>query len=269
MANVQLVSDTHLECGGIKELINSWVVTSDTLLMAGDIVPVIMIKKRTTQSKLIKEFFEFVSKNYKNVFWVCGNHEFWGNYIEHTSKNAQDRMKDLKLNNIHVLNNTTFKTPEFVIFGATLWASINKRNPMDMMFCSSRMNDYSQIKKVDEWLEHRYLQIEDTVMLHENTAEKLKIFIDAEYDVPKIVMTHHAPSRLSLSDYYKNDQLSAAYASDLYDMIYDSDLKVWVHGHIHEDVNYMINKTRICSNTRGYWGYESSAYSYSHISIDL
>lgn len=269
MPNIQLVSDLHLEHSGIKELLDSWVVLSDTLLMSGDIVPVVMIKGKSGQCRLIREFFHFVSANYKNVFWVMGNHCHWGNFLEHTNKNAQDRMKELKLNNIHILNNTTFTTPEFFIFGATLWTSMNNENPMTMMYCSSRMNDYGRIKTVDQWLEYRYIRVEDTVMLHKRSVEKLKSFIETESELPKIVMTHHLPSYRSIPTWYKQDQLSAAYASDLDDLIYDSDIKLYVHGHTHEPQDYWINKTRVMCNPRGYFGMETIAYNYKPIAITV
>ena len=37
------------------------------------------------------------------------------------------------------------------------------------------------------------------------------------------------------------------------------EIKLWTHGHTHEDFDYMIGSTRIICNPRGYINYESRA----------
>jgi predicted TIM-barrel fold metal-dependent hydrolase len=84
-------------------------------------------------------------------------------------------------------------------------------------------------------------------------------------DLPVVVLTHHAPSFKSIDPIhvsggiYGTDDLNGAYASDLSSVILDSpNIKFFVHGHTHHNVDYMIGQCRILSNQRGY-SFEQSA----------
>jgi Icc-related predicted phosphoesterase len=67
-----------------------------------------------------------------------------------------------------------------------------------------------------------------------------------------VVVTHHAPSQRSIPANYRDDILSAAYASQLDQFVEDSLATVWIHGHIHEQQDYIIGRTRVLCNPRGY-----------------
>ncbi len=67
-----------------------------------------------------------------------------------------------------------------------------------------------------------------------------------------IVVTHHAPSALSLPEHRRDKTLSCAYASHLDDFILRHQPSLWIHGHIHTPCDYRIGATRILSNTHGY-----------------
>ena len=54
--------------------------------------------------------------------------------------------------------------------------------------------------------------------------------------------------------------MNGAYSSNLDEFIMDRpQIKLWTHGHTHEDFDYMIGSTRIVCNPRGYINYESRA----------
>ena len=56
-----------------------------------------------------------------------------------------------------------------------------------------------------------------------------------------------------LKIFYKKDLLSAAYASNLDELIIKyPNIKLWCHGHVHHNCDYRINTTRIVANPRGY-----------------
>lgn len=65
-----------------------------------------------------------------------------------------------------------------------------------------------------------------------------------------VVVTHHAPHEQSVPDEYKSHPLSPAYASDLSRLLGRS--KLWIHGHIHFNADYMVGATRVICNPRGY-----------------
>jgi Icc-related predicted phosphoesterase len=76
-----------------------------------------------------------------------------------------------------------------------------------------------------------------------------------------VVVTHHAPSPLSIAEFYKNDRLmNGAFHSDLTDFILDRpQIALWCHGHMHNNSNYWVGESRVVCNPRGYIGHETSA----------
>lgn len=46
--------------------------------------------------------------------------------------------------------------------------------------------------------------------------------------------------------------VAAAFASDMKQFIRDHEIAAWVHGNIHDSVDYMIGRTRVISNPYGY-----------------
>ena len=247
-----LVSDLHLETGGIVELISNWKSSSDVLIMAGDIVEIAVLKRKDNQiQKQVRTFFQFISKTYEVVYWVFGNHEHYGGIVDFDFRNAETVLQKLNIFNIHILNNESMSYKDIAIFGGTLWTSM-RDNPMVMARCQSGMNDYVYINRFDEWLEKRTVSPYDTVMLHTKTKNKLLKFLEENKTSKKLVITHHAPSFQSISERYKTDSLNDAYATELFDLIYDSNINIWCHGHLHDAVNYTINQCQVVSNPKGY-----------------
>lgn len=59
-----------------------------------------------------------------------------------------------------------------------------------------------------------------------------------------------APSAESIPHRYKHELLSAVYASDLEELAVAAGL--WIHGHVHDSVDYTLGKCRVISNSLGY-----------------
>jgi hypothetical protein len=89
----------------------------------------------------------------------------------------------------------------------------------------------------------------------------IRVVTEGKFDQKFVVIGHHAPSRASTHPRYKHDTLmNGAYSSNLDEFIMDHpQIKLWTHGHTHEDFDYMIGSTRIVCNPRGYISYESRA----------
>jgi hypothetical protein len=55
--------------------------------------------------------------------------------------------------------------------------------------------------------------------------------------------------------------MNGGYASDLSEFVLDHEnIKVWVHGHMHDPVDYVIGGTRVVSNPRGYTPWEGDQF---------
>jgi Icc-related predicted phosphoesterase len=108
------------------------------------------------------------------------------------------------------------------------------------------MNDYRLIRAGDG--SHRFKpQIAHS--LHNIS----KMFLQENIKEGDVVVTHMAPSFLSVNEKYKNDvYINGSYASDLSEVILDTKPELWFHGHMHNSVDYTIGNTRILCNPRGY-----------------
>jgi Icc-related predicted phosphoesterase len=65
-----------------------------------------------------------------------------------------------------------------------------------------------------------------------------------------VVVTHHAPHAQSIPEEFQGHPLSPCYASDLDALM--GKAGTWIHGHIHESLDYQVRGTRIVTNPRGY-----------------
>ena len=237
------------------------------LVLAGDIVPIELLKKKDKFAEECGDFFKYISGKYDKVLMVAGNHEYYGGSLTHGISNLRNTLKKLGIENTTVLDGQTIEYEDCLIFGSTLWTSCNNRDPVVMNAVQSGMSDYQHITVADEYLEkyswvylkERRITTDDTVMLHEHTVVKLKQFIAQETDKKKLVITHMAPSFMSVADTHRSSNMNDGYATELHDTIYDSGIKCWVHGHMHEPVYYTIGETLITSNPRGYYPMEQTS----------
>jgi predicted phosphodiesterase len=184
----------------------------------------------------------------QRIIYVPGNHEFYGrNRLEILSRMriaAKECDVDLLDNDELIIGKTRF-------LGATLWTNFNlfsqeqRRDCMREAICN--LNDFRVIHEGT-----RHFTPMDSVVLHEASVKWLKEKLDTPFNGETIVVTHHLPSVLSVAERYKDDKLSACYASNL-DYLMDGDkVQLWIHGHTHDNFDYEINGSRVLCNPRGY-----------------
>ena len=93
-----------------------------------------------------------------------------------------------------------------------------------------------------------------TVRKHAESQRFLAGFLDENRGRKTVVVTHHAPSMRSIAPRFSESIYSAAFASDLEEMIVDRGPNLWVHGHVHHKLDYCVGNTRVICNPRGYYG---------------
>jgi hypothetical protein len=102
---------------------------------------------------------------------------------------------------------------------------------------------------------------EDAVVDHRKMLDYIRVVTEGNYDKKFVVVGHHTPSPFSVHPKYAHDTLmNGAYHTDLIDFILERpQIKLWTHGHTHEEFDYMIGSTRVVCNPRGYADYETIA----------
>lgn len=223
---LHILSDLHLEL----DYMEPPTTQSDITILAGDIARGIGA-------------IRWASKLSKPILYVLGNHEFYGFNLSSLTEKFMLQKKVVFLNNSY----TTINDVSF--FGSTLWTDFSFLNdPILAMYKAKQsINDYAVIKYNPEF---KRLRPEDTLNLHKQSIRELQKFI--ELPGRKVVITHHAPSPMSVHPQYQKDPLTPSFASNLNNIIANSNIELWIHGHTHHSCDYKINNTRILSNPRGY-----------------
>lgn len=185
------------------------------------------------------------------VLFVAGNHDYYRtSYLDALE---DGRRLAASLDRVHFLENDTIVLGGVTFLGCTLWTdfALDGTQAFSMFEAKSGMNDYKRIK----FSKKPYMRFtpHQTVRFHLDSLAFLERALAAAVG-PKVVITHHAPSRLSLPERLRQDRFSPAYASNLDGLMLEHGPALWVHGHIHDPVDYVVGATRVFSNPRGYPG---------------
>ena len=230
---VRIYSDLHLEFDCKFDP-----GTGDVLILAGDICLACEVREPG-----IQKFFNQCAAGYNKVFYVMGNHEYYGNDIHTAKREIIDNIPS----SITILDNNSefYKGWNFV--GSTMWSDFHGHNEGVMKDAGQMMNDYNYITKNGRKLtpEMVFDMHHETMHYFENVLPTLK--------GPVFMITHHQPSLKSLLNSKYNQELGGAYCTDLIDFISQYyNIRYWAAGHIHESQDYSIGHCNVLSNPRGY-----------------
>ena len=270
---IQFVSDIHLEtrkCAKFKDIL---IPVAPYLALCGDI--------GYPTCELYEPFLEYCSLNFKEVFYVLGNHEFYNDkrveklikYKEYISAeqfqeisekigvdSMEGRVRKIRIicekyPNIRLLERDTYRIPEtdYIIIGCTLWSNI-KISP----FLLYNFNDFNRICENNTEL----LQLTTYNSLNNTDIDYIKNILNELYDNKEnkeynvIVLTHHTPSYDIIDDKYKKDDkdnYNSFFANNYNSLIEEySFIKAWICGHTHSCKKIIIGETIVTTNTYGY-----------------
>jgi Icc-related predicted phosphoesterase len=119
------------------------------------------------------------------------------------------------------------------------------------------MNDYKMIRRDPSYSRLRSI---DMHVMHNESLRWLEKSLNESTSKTNEVVSHHAPSIKSIPEKYRNDLVSAGYASDLENFIRKTKPDLWIHGHIHEAIDYTIGDTRVICNPKGYPGENADGF---------
>jgi hypothetical protein len=142
---------------------------------------------------------------------------------------------------------------------------MNKRDTRTLHEISRMMNDFRCVSNSAKLNDQRgwtdWFSTTDAADDHDAMVAFIDQTIAANPSGQYVVVGHHSPSRLSTHPRYQHQHImNGGYSSELDDFILDHpQIKLWTHGHTHEDFDYRIGSTRILCNPRGYINYEERA----------
>lgn len=254
---ITIWSDLHLEFNDF-EPINTG---ADILCLAGDIClaqhlyrhPISNLPnndKNGQKAAQYRRFFDKISKMYKTILMVLGNHEHYSGRWNNTATNIRTALEPW--DNITLMDDGWLNFGNTRIVGTSLWTNMNKGDPLTMMHIKNSMNDYHVITIENNGIYHKLRPI-DTFNAHTRAVETIKLAAET-WDGDVVVLGHHAPSFQSVHERYKHDwMMNGGYVSDLDEYILSQEkIKLWIHGHVHNSFDYMIGECRIVCNPHGY-----------------
>ena len=291
---IAIGSDLHLEFGAIA-LSNS--EAADVLILAGDICMArdfeLGDKNMYAENKRAQRyhaFFEQVSREFPKVIYILGNHEHYNGDFAYSYSILKRHLAVYP--NIHVMDKEALELGDVTFVCATMWTSMNDEDPITLHAVKDMMNDFRNVKNshrmvsrkvplydnehfdanpegyvVRNVIGHKYKEEpgkfspEDSVDDHKRAMEYINHVLMNDETKQYVVVTHHTPSWQSCAPRWQGDRvMNGAFHTELGDFIaYRPQIKLWVHGHTHDDFDYEIGTTRIVCNPRGYNGHENRA----------
>ena len=224
----QFGSDFHLDMNNGKfDVIN----VSDNFIIAGNV--------GNPFSTQFENFFSYISKKFKNIFFVAGNHDLHDYGIFNQTLydvNVQQIIKICnKFPNVHFLNNDCYDHNDVIIVGTPLWTQLSPN-----------------IKFIDK----------KTIDCHNNKHYESVQYINdicKKYPTKKIVVvTHYVPTEKLIEEKYKLDKCAnSKFCTPLeHIMKSNSNICVWISGHTHivkEHKFIFPTHTTMCAiNAHGY-----------------
>jgi predicted phosphohydrolase len=233
---IQYCSDLHLEFPENQKYLkrNPLKVIGDILVLAGDVVTFRDLDKAD-------EFIDFACDHYSAVYWVPGNHEYYGLDITSKPNPLYEKIRD----NFFLVNNRSIAAGGVKLVLSTLWSRIDPRHEWDIQ---RSIADFSAIA-----CSERKFTTRDFTVLHEESLRFLKEVFQEPGNEPVVVVTHHVPSLMNYPKIYKNSPLTEAFAVELFDVIEDSGAASWIYGHHHVNTpQFSIGQTKMLTNQLGY-----------------
>ena len=265
---IALASDVHLEFGDL-DFDNT--DSADVLILGGDICVAADMAQRDPyntmgehyRSNRFHAFFQRCCDRFPHVIFIVGNHEHYNGDFQKTIPHFRDVLG--YLTNLHILEKETFVLDDVTFIGGTLWTDMNRRSIRTLHEISRMMNDFRCVDNSARLTDGRgwndRFTTTDAADDHDAMLEYIRLMIEGKWDQKFVVVGHHAPSRLSTHPRYAHEAImNGGYSSELDNFILDHpQIRLWTHGHTHEDFDYMIGSTRILCNPRGYINYEERA----------
>jgi predicted phosphohydrolase len=237
MMKIQYCSDLHLEFPENRKFLsrNPLHPLGEILVLAGDIVTFHDLENA-------RAFFDFVCDHYAAVYWLPGNHEYYGSDISGRPESFCEKVRD----NLYLVNNHSIVHAGVKLVFSTLWGRISPERAWDLQ---RSISDFSAIR-----YQGRKFTAQDFSLLHEQGLAFLRNELrTVGGEKPTVVITHYVPTLMHYPAVYRNSPLKEAFAVELFDLIGDAGAVCWMYGHHHVNTPmFKIGETMMLTNQLGY-----------------
>jgi Icc-related predicted phosphoesterase len=179
----------------------------------------------------------------KKVIMIAGNHEFYGYQFPSLYEGLKEKANEL---GVIFLQDDTVTIDGWNFIGSTLWTDYKFGQPnaeVGKIQIMNALNDFSVIRGA-----HPDKFESANVKSRAYISDQLKNLGREK----SIVVTHHAPVSASVHPIFEYDRYNAGFINGWDDWVSEEGPAVWVHGHIHAQMDNMVGKTRVVANPRAY-----------------
>lgn len=279
---ISVASDIHLEFGDLN-IRNEH--AADVLLLSGDICVAADIGRpdphgfmEGARSNRITDFFKRCSFQFPHTIYILGNHEHYHGDFATSYNIIKSMLESNQLSNVHLLEKEIRVIDGVTFIGGTLWTDMNAGDELTLYHMKNMMNDFRIIKNSGRNFAYENYSSRRPTFTPQDAADdfvKMKGYIqtivEGHADQKFVVVGHHAPSRQSTHEQYRDDTImNGGYSSNMDDFIQaHPQIRLWTHGHTHHPFDYVIGQTRVLCNPRGYAGHEARADEWQLITVDI
>jgi predicted phosphodiesterase len=250
---LHILSDLHLE------MINppyGWRIpesAADAVVLAGDIgVGTAGVEWAIAESERLC----------KPSIYVPGNHEYYNQRLS-----VREKMKAVALgSSVHVLDLDAVVLEGTRFLGATLWT--------DYLLCGRALRATAMEQAQRALNDHRLInppegfRPADALVRHEAARGWLERELAERFDGATVVVTHHAPAPEGTHPRFRDDILTAAFVSNLEELMRTNRPQLWIHGHTHHCAQYLVAGTKLVANQMGYPHQPASGHFNPNLVID-
>jgi len=239
---IRVLSDLHFEHHADSGLsfVDSLDSDADLVVLAGDI---------TIGRFLPITAFAF-TKKFPQVVYVHGNHEFYGSDRE-TVLDYSHKVASCVPNKFHWLDHRVTKVGSTRILGTSLWYPETRLSRLQANIWS----DFLSIKDLHQWV-------------YKQSAKSVE-FLRRELRQGDVVVTHFLPSWKSVHPKYAASDVNCFFVHDLEELIIERQPSLWIHGHTHESMDYMIGSTRVICNPFGYLMHDENPKFNPNLNVEI
>lgn len=233
---LQYCSDLHLEMPANAAYVKKYPLKpeGEVLILAGDILPFTLQKTET-------EFIDYLADHFEQVYWVPGNHEYFGSDAAAVANPLLEKLRS----NVWLVNNQVVEYNNVHFICTTLWSRIEVIHAWDI---ERSVTDFRNIT----WAGERFTASEFNQLHSQSIAFLEKAFKELSAE-NRIVVTHHVPTLQNYPNRYRNSPVNGAFVTELFDLIHDSGARYWIYGHHHYNIPaFIIGNTTMLTNQLGY-----------------